>query len=243
VEAAIEIYRKVNVTALKLIRRPEGHDSDQAKRNLSGPLTPPLTGKRVPVELRASRILEGLRVMGESRVHEIYEHILRFELLAGKPQKAISAAIVLALCREKALMVSLGEIQKFAGGVNSEDIESCYRILAETLDIEYRSGNLSNYVKGLAIKAGLDKTVVKKALEILSVVPDNYEEFGLNGLSIAAGGLLVAAINLRMSEEVAIDLAEATETGTRTVTNIAERIAKLFREKRRQKPGSEIVPR
>jgi transcription initiation factor TFIIB len=140
-----------------------------------------------------------LSVTGYAPVETASQVYLAVKDIRGYSQREVQAACVYAACRLFGIPRTLKDIASVCG-VDATALASRYRMVVERVGLVMPVPEATEYVPGIASRAGLDPATERRAIEMLNLVKAAGTSAGKSPAGIAATALYEAYLELHPPE-------------------------------------------
>ncbi|MGI0086873.1 MAG: transcription initiation factor IIB [Nitrosotalea sp.] len=183
--------------------------------------------------VREIRRITGILEMPTSiaeRACYIYRKALSKKIIRGRSITGIVAATIYIACKDAGVFFPIDKMEDLIENCNKRNIVQYYKLLLRQMEISVETPDPAQYVSRIAKRARLNGRTERRALEVLSQIEGEPLLSGKKPVSLAAGALYLAA--LQIGEHITqLRLAIASELTTITIRNRYVEIEKMLKQK------------
>ena len=167
------------------------------------------------------------------RASYIYRKALNKKLIRGRSITGIVAATIYIACKDAGVLFPIDKIESLHDTCSRKNVIHYYKLLLREMKINVVVPDPAHYVSKIAIKARISGKTERKALEILSQIEGEPEMSGKKPVSLAAGSLYLAALQVR-EHVTQLRIAVASELTTITIRKRCLEIDHILKQKTNQ---------
>jgi len=184
-------------------------------------------------EIRRISEMLGISQSIAERASYIYRKALNKKLIRGRSITGIVAATIYIACKDAGVLFPIDKMESLHENCSRKNVIHYYKLLLREMKMNVGVQDPAQYVSKIAIKARISGRAERKALEILSQIEGEPEMSGKKPISLAAGSLYLAA--LQVKEHVTqLRIAVASELTTITIRKRCLEIEQILKQKTNQ---------
>lgn len=181
-------------------------------------------------EIRRITEILGMSPSIAERASYIYRKALSKKLIRGRSITGIVAATIYIACKDAEVLFPIEKIENLVENCNRRNVVRYYKLLLRQMKMNIGVPDPTQYVSRIAIRARLSGKTERRALEILSQIEGDPLLSGKKPVSLAAGTLYLAALQVG-EYTTQLRLAIASELTTITIRNRYVEIENMLKQR------------
>jgi transcription initiation factor TFIIB len=181
-------------------------------------------------EIRRITEILGMSPSIAERAGYIYRKALSKKLIRGRSITGIVAATIYIACKDAGVLFPIEKIENLVENCNRRNVVHYYKLLLRQMKMNIGVPDPAQHVSRIAIRARLSGKTERRALEILSHLEGAPFLSGKKPVSLAAGALYLAALQIG-EYTTQLRIAIASELTTITIRNRYLEIENMLKQR------------